>query len=99
MDFCDRCSEKKLTHRFHSCYPLSTNPPNFNACLTVNEVTIARKGKSMQDAKDNAAIAMVDHLNGKSVDFGYQTLRGYKNMTNHPMAKEMSDPAYRLQYL
>lgn len=68
----------------------STEPPIFNACVTVNDVTIARKGNTLWAAQNTAACAMINHLNGKPVDFGYET-------NNQVM--DMSDPITRLHYL
>lgn len=51
----------------------------------------------MYIAKDKAALAMIDHLNEKPVDFGYPTRRGYV-LSNILSEKEKSDPTCQLIY-
>ena len=87
------CSEKNLTFRFHDCRRLAKDRPMFNACVTVDGVTVARRGIEMQRAKDKAAADMIDHLNGKPV----YVIQSDGFMDNKSI--ELSHPSNRLQEL
>lgn len=83
---------------FHDIRALTSKPLKYTASLTVNGVTIIRPGQTVQESKDEATVAMIHHLEGKPVNFGYDTRRKYM-MSNLLSQTERSDPSIRLQYL
>ena len=65
MDLCFDCN---FELRYHDCHRLSSLPPNYNACVTVNGVEIHGRGKTMQQAKEKAATQMLAYLEGRSLN-------------------------------
>ena len=88
MDLCCRCSEKNLTFEYHNCHAVKTDKgPMFNAALTVNGVTIERRGLTLQVAKNKAAKQMIEHLE-QNPAFGQTEGNGNKGIElTHPSKK------------
>ena len=62
----DLCVDKSFELRYHDCHRLSSLPPNYNACVTVNGVKVQGRGKTMQTAKEEAANQMLAYLEARS---------------------------------
>ena len=59
---------------------------------------LREEGKKEWEAQNRAALAMIDYLNGKTVDFGYPTRRGYTLYSNVMSDNEKLNPICQLVY-
>lgn len=82
LSFTCRCFEKNLTFKYHDCQQYLLEPPMFNACLTVSGVTIIRQGKSLWEARNVAALAMIRLLQGRTVELGQLKSEGDTSITD-----------------
>ena len=64
----DVCFDRSFELRYHDFHRLSSLPPNYNACVTVNGVTIHGRGQTIHTAKEKAANQMLAYLEGRSLN-------------------------------
>ena len=100
--------KKHLSFTFDEPIQHWIDPSRFNACVTVNDVTIAPKEKSWKaqssapkentywKAQSSPACDKTQHFNGKPVKFGYHTRTGYTIMSKDFSEKDKTHPVCQL---